>query len=72
LQSQPAHLGQEFSRRQGAVLNGGLDDGQKLALQRAVMPFGPFPKALHHAIRRILDRQVDGHGSDSAPKRMPG
>lgn len=35
LQPQPARLGQDFGGCQGAVLDGGVDDGQKFALQGA-------------------------------------
>src|SRR5208282_1639457 len=71
LQSEPANLGEDFGRRRGTVfLHGRLDDRQEFALQRSVVPLGTLPQALHDPVRRVLDREVDGHGSESAPGWM--
>jgi len=71
LQPKPADLGENIGwRRRTVVLDGGLNYGQQLPLQRAMMPFGSLSQALHHPIRRVLDGQVQGHGSESAPGWM--
>jgi hypothetical protein len=44
-----------------------FDDGQEFSLQRAMMPFCPPPQPLHDIVRRILDGEIDWHGSILAP-----
>jgi hypothetical protein len=68
LHPQPAHFGKNFGRGRAAILlNGDLDDRHQLALERAVMPFGPIAQTLHDLIRHILNRKIDRHGSKPSP-----
>ena len=46
----------------------GFDNGHQFALQRSVMAFGWLAQALNDLIGRILDREIDGHGSELVPK----
>jgi len=51
-------------------LHGRFNDCHQLALQQVVVPFGLLPQPLHHIVPHIPGREVDGHGSKSAPGRM--
>jgi hypothetical protein len=68
MQPEPAYLGKNVGRgRRAVLLDGGLDDGEQVALQRAVMPLGARSQTSYHLVGSVLDGEVDGHGSDCAP-----
>ena len=48
---------------------GGLDDGEKLALERAMVALRPLAQPGDHGIGGILDGEGGGHGGDIAPIR---
>jgi hypothetical protein len=52
------------------LLNGSFNDGHEFALKRPMVPLCPFAEALNNLIRCVFDREIDGHGSESAPEQM--
>jgi hypothetical protein len=56
MQLEPTHLGKNLGRgRQTILLDGGLDDGEQLALERAVMPPGALAQLPYQLVRGIFD-----------------
>jgi hypothetical protein len=68
-QPETADIGEHLGGRGFAFHHGRLDDGEELALQRPMVPLGPLAQPPNHVIGRVLDQEVDGHGSRTPPFR---
>lgn len=68
VEPQSSHFGENSGWRGGACLRGCcLDDRHQFALQGPVIAVRPFAQALDNVVRSVLDRKIDGHGSDPPP-----